>query len=132
MTIFLVVKMTISICVIRKLLGMKSTTKQKNNQTCFSSFLCYSLAPVVCNIACCVHGRRKEFFQWGGQKWWNLFFTPHFKKQPFFANSLKIPVPLPTPAVVCRERYIHFAAGSCCRRVPCVANSWSISTHSRV
>jgi len=83
MTIFLVVKTTISICVIRKLLGMKSTTKQKNNRTFFSSFLCYSLAPVVGNIACCVHGRRKDFFQWGAKSG-EIWFLPLTLKATFF------------------------------------------------
>ena len=39
-------------------------------------------------------GASREFSQIfcrGGQKWWNLFFTPrNWKKQPFFANNFKI------------------------------------------
>jgi len=34
------------------------------------------------------HGRRKDFFPGGGQKWWNCFFPLKTKKTPFL---LKIP-----------------------------------------
>jgi len=52
-TYFLVVKMTISTCVNRKLLRMKSTTKQENNGTFKSTFkkilIVQALAPGVSN-----------------------------------------------------------------------------------